>query len=156
VRLEKLTNDLLKFVRTGELQRAPTDPAALVREAAASVPGEVVVDTGAAPGVWSLDPGRMREVVVNLVDNAIAAGPPVHATVRASGGRLVIEVADRGPGIPEEDRERIFEPFFTGKTQGTGLGLAVVRRVIEQHGGTIAVLANPGGGALFRAEIPEG
>jgi two-component system sensor histidine kinase HydH len=156
VRLEKLTNDLLKFVRTGELRRAPTDPAALVREAAESIAGEVVVDTGAAPGVWSLDPGRMREVIVNLVDNAVAAGPPVRATVRASAGRLVIEVADRGPGVTEEDRERIFEPFFTGKTQGTGLGLAVVRRVIEQHGGTIAVLANPGGGALFRAEIPEG
>ena len=160
VRLEQLTNDLLKFVRTGELRRAPTDPAALVREAASSVAGEgqgrVLVDTGAAPAAWSLDPGRMREVIVNLVDNAVAAGTPVHAAVRADRGRLVIEVADRGPGVPEEDRERIFEPFFTGKTQGTGLGLAVVRRVIEQHGGTISVLANPGGGALFRAEIPEG
>jgi two-component system sensor histidine kinase HydH len=156
VRLEQLTNDLLKFVRTGELQRAPIDPAALVREAAASVPGAVEVDTGAAPAAWSLDPGRMREVIVNLVDNAVAAGPPVRAAVRVERGRLVIEVADRGPGVPEEDRERIFEPFFTGKTQGTGLGLAVVRRVIEQHGGTIAVLPNPGGGALFRAEIPEG
>ena len=156
VRLEQLTNDLLRFVRTGELQRAPTDPAALVREAAASIAGEVAVDTGAAPEVWSLDPGRMREVVVNLVDNAVAAGPPVRATVRADKGRLVIEVADQGPGVPEGDRERIFEPFFTGKTQGTGLGLAIVRRVIEQHGGTIAVLPNPGGGALFRAEIPEG
>ena len=174
VRLEQLTNDLLKFVRTGELQRAPTDPAALVREAATSVAATsdgaagdeagaraeaeraVEVDTGAAPAAWSLDPGRMREVIVNLVDNALAAGAPVRAAVRADRGRLVIEVADRGPGVPEEDRERIFEPFFTGKTQGTGLGLAVVRRVIEQHGGTIAVLANPGGGALFRAEIPEG
>jgi two-component system sensor histidine kinase HydH len=156
VRLEQLTNDLLKFVRTGELQRAPTDPSALVREAAASVAAEVAVDTGAAPPVWSLDPGRMREVVVNLVENAVAAGPPVRATVRANAGRLVIEVADQGPGVSDEDRERIFEPFFTGKTQGTGLGLAVVRRVVEQHGGTIAVLANPGGGALFRAEIPEG
>ena len=156
VRLEKLTNDLLKFVRTGELQRAPTDPAALVREAAASVPGEVEIDTGAAPAAWSLDPGRMREVIVNLVDNAVAAGPPVRAAVRADRGRLVIEIADRGPGVAEEDREQIFEPFHTGKTQGTGLGLAVVRRVIEQHGGTIAALPNPGGGALFRAEIPEG
>jgi two-component system, NtrC family, sensor histidine kinase HydH len=156
VRLEKLTNDLLKFVRTGELQRAPSDPGALVREAASSIAGEIEVDTGAAPAAWSLDPGRMREVIVNLIDNAVAAGPPVRAAVRVERGRLVIEVADRGPGVPEEERERIFEPFHTGKTQGTGLGLAVVRRVIEQHGGTIAVLGNPGGGALFRAEIPEG
>jgi two-component system sensor histidine kinase HydH len=169
VRLEKLTNDLLKFVRTGELQRTPTDPAALVREAAASVAANaaakaginaddepIEVDTSAAPAAWSLDPGRMREVIVNLVDNAVAAGLPVRASVRADRGRLVIEVADRGPGVPEEDRERIFEPFFTGKTQGTGLGLAVVRRVVEQHGGTIAVLAGLGGGARFRVEIPEG
>jgi len=177
VRLEQLTNDLLKFVRTGELQRTPTDPAALVREAASSVAATaaakagaaagasddaagaaepIEVDTSAAPAAWSLDPGRMREVIVNLVDNAVAAGAPVRASVRADRGRLVIEVADRGPGVPEEDRERIFEPFFTGKTQGTGLGLAVVRRVIEQHGGTIAVLADPGGGARFRVEIPEG
>lgn len=156
VRLEQLTNDLLKFVRTGELQRVSSDPGAIVREAAASVPGEALVDTAAAPRAWSLDPGRIREVIVNLVDNAVAAGPPARVVVRADRGRLVLEVADQGPGVPEEDRERIFEPFHTGKTQGTGLGLAVVRRVIEQHGGTIAVLANPGGGALFRAEIPEG
>ena len=57
--------------------------------------------------------------------------------------------------MPEDSRNKIFEAFHTGKTQGTGLGLAVVRRVIEQHDGTINVLTNPGGGALFRAEIPE-
>ena len=155
VRLEQLINDLLQFVRTGEIRRAPVDPAALVREAAQSVAGEVTVDTAGAPAQWTLDAGRIRQVIVNLVDNAVAAGPPATASVRARDGKLVIEVADHGPGIPEEDRERIFEPFFTGKTQGTGLGLAVARRVIEQHGGTIAVHTHPGGGALFRAEIPE-
>ena len=74
---------------------------------------------------------------------------------RTEGGRLVIEVADHGPGVPAEDRDKIFEPFFTGKTQGTGLGLAIARRVVELHGGTIAVDDAPGGGALFRVEIPE-
>ena len=93
--------------------------------------------------------------MINLLDNAVAAGPPVTVAVRGGRGRLIVEVADRGPGVPEEDREKIFEPFFTGKTQGTGLGLAIARRVIEQHGGTIGVFDNPGGGALFRAEIPE-
>jgi signal transduction histidine kinase len=67
----------------------------------------------------------------------------------------VIEVADHGPGVPAEDREKIFEPFFTGKTQGTGLGLAIARRVVELHGGTLSVHSSPRGGALFRAEIPE-
>lgn len=155
VRLETLTNDLLKFVRTGEIHRAPTDPAALVREAAQSVPGEVTVDTAMAPASWPLDAGRIREVVVNLVDNAVAAGAPVTAAVRADGKHLVIEVSDHGPGVPEDARETIFEPFHTTKTHGTGLGLAVARRVVESHGGTLSVTSAPSGGALFRAEIPE-
>ena len=155
IRLEQLTNDLLQFVRTGTIQRTPVDPAALVSAAAASVAGDVTVDTAGAPPTWSLDAGRIHQVVINLIDNAVAAGPPVRVTVRAGRGHLILEVADRGPGVAEADRERIFEPFFTGKTQGTGLGLAICRRVVELHGGTIAVHPNPGGGAMFRAEIPE-
>jgi two-component system sensor histidine kinase HydH len=155
VRLEHLTNDLLRFVRTGAIRRERIDPAALVREAATSVPGDITVDAAHAPRLWSLDAARIREVVVNLLDNAVAAGPPVTASVRTDNKHLVIEVGDHGAGVAEENREKIFEAFFTGKTQGTGLGLAVARRVIEQHGGTIVVLANPSGGALFRVEIPE-
>ena len=154
IRLEKLTNDLLRFVRTGAIDREVIDPAALVREAATSVPGDVTVDTDRAPKTWSLDAARIREVVVNLVDNAVAAGPPVVARVTEEQDKLVIEVSDQGKGVADEDREKIFEAFQTTKTQGTGLGLAVARRVIEQHGGTIVALSNPGGGALFRAEIP--
>jgi two-component system, NtrC family, sensor histidine kinase HydH len=112
------------------------------------------VEASNAPARWSLDGGRIREVVINLLDNAVAAGPPVTATLRVGKGSLILEVADHGPGVAEDDRERIFEPFFTGKTQGTGLGLAICRRVVELHGGTIAVYPNPGGGAMFRAEIP--
>ncbi|HMG52970.1 MAG TPA: HAMP domain-containing sensor histidine kinase, partial [Kofleriaceae bacterium] len=145
IRLEQLTNDLLQFVRTGTIQRAAVDPAALVRDAASSVTGEVTIDTERAPAAWSLDAGRFRQVVVNLLDNAVTAGPPVSVAVRRERGRLIIEVADRGPGVAEDDRDKIFEPFFTGKTQGTGLGLAIVRRVVELHHGTIAVYPNPGG-----------
>ena len=155
VRLETLTNDLLQFVRTGSIRRETVDPAVVVRDAAASIKGEVTVDTTRAPRTWSLDASRMREVIINLVDNAVAAGEPVEVVVSTAAGKLVIEVADRGPGIPEEDREKIFEPFFTGKTQGTGLGLAVVRRTIELHGGRVEVLENSGGGARFRTEIPS-
>lgn len=155
VRLEQLTNDLLHFVRTGAIQRADLDPAALVREATGSVPGEVVVVADKAPATWSLDAARIREVIVNLVDNAVAAGPPVEVSLRTEQRKLIIEVSDHGPGVPEEDREKIFEAFFTGKTQGTGLGLAVARRVVELHGGTLTVHSSPHGGALFRAQIPE-
>jgi signal transduction histidine kinase len=95
-------------------------------------------------------------VLVNLVDNAVAAGPPVWLRVFADRGRLVFEVIDRGPGVPAADRDKIFEPFFTGKTRGTGLGLAIAKRMIELHGGTIAVLdSEQPPGARFRIEIPE-
>ena len=152
VRLEQLTQDLLAFVRTGELQRAPASPASLVEPAEG-----IVVDTTAAPATWSLDDGRMRQVVANLVDNAVAAGGPVEVRIASEAGRLVLEVADHGPGVPPEDRDKIFEPFFTKKTRGTGLGLAVARRVVEAHGGTIRVSGREGGehGAVFRVEIPE-
>ena len=155
MRLEQLTNDLLQFVRTGTITRTSADPAKLIRDAAASVAGEIAIDTSQAPPAWPLDEGRIREVVINLIENAVAAGPPIAVTVRRDRDQLILEVADRGPGVAEEDRDKIFEPFFTGKTQGTGLGLAIVRRVVELHHGTIAVYPNPGGGAMFRVEIPQ-
>jgi two-component system sensor histidine kinase HydH len=148
-RLEQLTQDLLAFVRTGELQRAEVDVGELVRAAV----GEAPVELDVQATVWSLDRERMREVVANLVENAVAAGPPVRVSARVERDRLAIEVADRGPGVPDADRERIFEAFVTGKTRGTGLGLAIVRRIVEGHGGTIAVRNE--GGAVFRVEIPR-
>jgi len=173
VRLEKLTQDLLAFVRTGELARAEVEPGALVREVTASFDG-VTFEDDRAPLSWSLDAARMREVLVNLIENAIAAGPPAHVRVAgeggaardsasptgqartAKGGTLVIEVSDRGPGVKPDERDKIFEPFYTGKTRGTGLGLAIAKRVVELHGGTIRVDDAPAGGALFRIEIPHG
>jgi two-component system sensor histidine kinase HydH len=147
VRLEKLVTDLLAFVRTGELNRAPTPPSSLVPEG-------VEVDVADAPATWSLDEARMRQVLANLVENGQAAGGPVKVRIAKERG-LVIEVSDNRPGVPADERDKIFEAFFTKKTRGTGLGLAVARRVVEAHGGTITVGDAPGGGALFRVEIPE-
>jgi signal transduction histidine kinase len=65
-----------------------------------------------------------------------------------------IEISDEGDGIPAEDRPRIFEPFFTRKPEGTGLGLAVVHRIVEAHGGTVTVGAAPGRGTAFRVRLP--
>lgn len=157
-RLEKLTGDLLRFVRTGELRREPADPAALVREVVAQCSRDTApaVHTAEAPTRWSLDADRLREVLANLVENALAAGAPVEVTVRQREGELEIEVADRGPGVQAQDRERIFEPFVTGKTQGTGLGLAVARRIAEAHGGSLTVHERQGGGAIFRLLLPPG
>jgi two-component system sensor histidine kinase HydH len=157
MRLEQLTNDLLQFVRTGAIQRAPVAPADVIRDAAgvaARDPAALTLDIDRAPAAWSLDAGRVRQVLINLIDNALAAGPPVRVRAAVEAGQLVLEVADRGPGIAEADRDKIFEPFHTGKTTGTGLGLAIVRRVVELHHGAIRVLDHEGGGAVFRVELP--
>src|SRR3569623_487007 len=154
VRLEKLIQDLLAFVRTGTIERSAYDPAILARDAASSVQGEVIVEAGPVR-MFQLDGPRIREVLVNLLDNGIAAGPPVRVTVAVAGDRVIYEVADHGPGVPAADRDKIFEPVHTGKTRGTGLGLAIAKRLVERHRGTIAVDDAPGGGARFRIALPE-
>jgi signal transduction histidine kinase len=73
---------------------------------------------------------------------------------KSSGSLKPIAIADTGPGIPEEKRDRIFQPYFTDKRDGTGLGLAIVRQTIEQHHGTITVADTPGGGATFLVRLP--
>ncbi len=156
VRLEKLVNDLLEFARTGGLARTDLDPAALAREIAAAHGARVVVETDRAPARVTLDAERMRQVLANLVENAlqISQGRVVVAVSTHAGG-LRYAVRDEGPGIPEEDLERIFEPFFTSRTQGTGLGLAVARRVVELHGGKLTAANAPGGGAIFTIDLPR-
>jgi two-component system sensor histidine kinase HydH len=155
LRLEALTHDLLDYVRSGQLRRERVDPVALLRESADAVDPAIQLNVSDAPSQWSLDPGRMRQVLVNLLENAVQAGGPVRASLAGSPAGLTFEVRDSGPGVPPEDRERIFEPFFTRRTQGTGLGLSVARRVVELHGGSVTVEAPPGGGALFRVVLPS-
>ncbi len=158
VRLERLTNDLLAFARSGAIERKPVAPADLVI-AAAEVAGRdrVVLSLDAAPTLFALDPARMQQVLINLIDNAIDVTPaPARVEVAAfqQGHELVFTVRDRGPGVPLQDRESIFEAFVTRKIKGTGLGLAIARRIVELHGGRLRVDHAPDGGAVFRAEIP--
>jgi two-component system sensor histidine kinase HydH len=149
-RLEHLSNGLLQFVRTGELHRGDVGIAELARAAAGDTPIELAGDARAA-----VDPGRLQQVLANLIANAAEAGPPVAVRVSAEDGRVIVDVADRGPGVPVAEREKVFEPFFTKKTRGIGLGLAVSRRIVELHGGTLTIHDNPGGGAVFRVAIPR-
>ncbi|HEU5061406.1 MAG TPA: HAMP domain-containing sensor histidine kinase, partial [Kofleriaceae bacterium] len=163
VRLEALTTDLLEFARTGAIRQEQVAPAALLHDAASGLP--VDIDAASAPPVWSLDRERMRQVLVNLLENAAwAAGEAatgerpadrVEARVALESGQLVYTVRDHGPGFPEQDLPRIFEPFFTGRTDGTGLGLAVARRIVELHGGTITARNHPAGGAEMRVALPR-
>ncbi len=151
-RLEALSNDLLDFVRTGQLRRAEVAPAAVLRDAVAGQ--DVTIDDAAAPARWSLDPERMRQVLTNLIENALAAGGPVTARVAQEGQACLFSVTDHGPGIAEADLPHLFEPFFTRRTRGTGLGLAVARQIVERHGGVIAARNQPGGGARFTVTLP--
>lgn len=153
-RLEALTTELLEFARTGAITRTPASIAELCAEVAAALPGKVVVK--AEPhATWRVDRARLVRALSNLVRNGLEAsdGQPVELSARAER-ELVITVCDRGPGVPPAERERIFEPFVTRRTSGTGLGLAVVRQVVELHGGKVVVDDAPGGGARFTVRIP--
>lgn len=157
VRLEHLTNDLLAFARSGEIRIVEADPAALLRDAAAATAGaRIAIDDAGAPRSWPLDADRLRQVLVNVLENAaeISEGA-IEATVGKTGNALRFTVRDHGPGLPPEDLERLFEPFFTKRTRGTGLGLAVCKRLVELHGGTIAARNAAGGGAELVIELPR-
>ena len=100
-----------------------------------------------------VDPESMRRALLNLVVNAIQAAPAQTGVVRAEAaahpGQVVIAITDNGPGVPFDQRHQIFQPFFTTKQKGTGLGLALVDKTISQHHGDIRVEDADGGGARF-------
>lgn len=159
-RLEALTTDLLDFAGSGPLQLEEIDPVELVRQCTAeAAPGAgITVLAPSAPARWPLDALRLQRALANLIRNAAQASPPEappEVTVAAEGGRLVVVVRDHGDGLPAGQEERIFDPFFTTRTTGTGLGLAVAKRIAEMHGGTLSATNAPEGGAVFRLDIPR-
>jgi two-component system, NtrC family, sensor histidine kinase HydH len=157
-RLEALSGDLLDFSRGGPIDRREVDPGAVLRAAAESVdPTRIRFSPDPAPRRSRLDPDRMRQALTNLLLNAIQASPagaPVETAVTRDEGALVFTVRDHGAGIRPEDRERLFEPFYTTRANGTGLGLAVAQRIAQMHGGVITAANEPGGGAVFRIALP--
>lgn len=159
VRLEELTADLLSFIRSKQIERREVDPRQVLESAAEDAGRDrVAIEAVDAPAAWSLDPGLLQQALANLLRNALQASPdgaPAGTEVGVEQGELVFRVRDRGDGVPEADRERIFEPFYTTRTRGTGLGLAVARRIVGLHGGTITAGNHPEGGALFEVRIPR-
>ena len=159
VRLEVLTGHLLDFARSEQVQRQDVRPAEILRDAAISLePQRISLDVDDAPEQWSLDPVRIRQVFVNLLQNALqssAGEATVDVRMWQGGATLELSVRDRGPGIEPGEEEKIFEPFHTKRVRGTGLGLAVARRIVEAHGGSIRAERPGGGGALFRVSIPR-
>jgi two-component system sensor histidine kinase ChvG len=127
---------------------------------APDAPVTFIVD-GEGATAW-IPPGRLEQVVENLLDNAAGFSPPggvVRISIRTEGGEAVLRVSDDGPGIPPEHRDRIFDRFFSfrpGEKKGThaGLGLSIVKAIVESHGGTVVVDAMPAGGAVFEVRLP--
>jgi two-component system sensor histidine kinase HydH len=158
-RLERLTTDLLDFVRSGALRREDADARAMVDDVVAEL-GADRIDVVAVGETahFSLDVPRLRQAVVNVVQNALQASPAdgrVELELTGARSALVIKVRDRGPGIPAGEEKQIFEPFHTRRTKGIGLGLAIARRMVELHGGTIEAGARDGGGAEVTIVIPR-
>ncbi|MCB2180859.1 MAG: hypothetical protein KQH63_02400 [Desulfobulbaceae bacterium] len=100
----------------------------------------------------------MSQVLLNLMLNALDSVPEngtIKVFIEPSDEGCSLNVCDNGPGVTDENKEKIFEPFFTGKEEGTGLGLLISRKIIESYGGEISVFDNPGGGACFRVFLPH-
>ncbi|NOK02543.1 GAF domain-containing protein [Myxococcus xanthus] len=164
-RLNRIVADLLTFARppAPHPYAVPLSPLVedAVRGALAEAPGQVRVELDLADDVPSVtvDERMMRQAFLNLAINAVQAMPQggmLRASVRRATGTPEVEVqfADSGPDISPDVRARIFEPFFTTKAKGTGLGLAVVKRIIESHQGRVALESQPGQGTTFRLYLP--
>jgi signal transduction histidine kinase len=169
-----LVNDLLDVatIEAGrlDLKTEAADLAALVRERLVHLEPlagrkSIAVDFAAGEAPARIDRARFGQVVDNLVSNAIKFSPPgtaVRIRVDADAGVARLAVEDRGPGISEEDRPRLFGKFVkltarpTAGESSTGLGLSIVRKVVDAHGGTIAVESAEGGGARFVVNLPAG
>jgi signal transduction histidine kinase len=158
--LDGLIGELLLASRLDALEglAAPRDVEllALAAEEAAEHGAEV----GGEPVTIRGDPRLLQRLLRNLLQNARrhAGGSAVEVTVRPLDGGARLRVADRGPGVPEAERERIFEPFYrpAGTTQtgeSVGLGLALVRQIAQRHGGTARCLAREGGGTVFEIDL---
>ncbi len=154
-RLEELTSSMLSFVRSGQIRPVQADLSMLWQRVRLVREQGLTLEVDAAPATWHLDPDRILQVLGNLVDNAGQVCEHVTLRCRQAGGALRIDVLDDGPGLPEGDPEDLFQPFRTTRVQGTGLGLAVARRIAEAHGGTLTAANRTGvPGACFTLLLP--
>jgi two-component system nitrogen regulation sensor histidine kinase NtrY len=172
--LKQLVDEFAQFARMPAPKATPTDLNVVLEETLALYAGlftHIVIDSHLAAGLppVRIDAEQIRRVVINLVDNAVEALGGAAAAPRPDGscpsiqlttqldavnGVVRITVSDNGPGIPAEDREKLFLPYYSTKRRGSGLGLAIVRRIIAEHGGAIDVAENVPSGTIFSIELP--
>ena len=164
-RLERLAREFADFGRLPEGPQSEIDLVELLEELGRTgVPDGVRVAVSANGGgereraiiiMGHYDP--LRRAFANLLRNAseaMAGHGAIDVTVTGDASGIAVTIADHGPGIPDDLRQRVFEPYFTTKADGTGLGLALVRQTLEAHRGTVALTATPGGGATFAIVFP--
>lgn len=159
--LRRLVREFSEFARLPEPVKKAGHPAELLRELGKLYGERVVVSTIGEQVVW-FDREEMKRALINLVDNGLAAcesaGRAPRVTLQSSEerGMLVIAIEDHGTGLSEDKRTKIFEPHFTTKTDGMGLGLPIVQGIVFGHGGTIEVESEEGAGTTFRLLLPMG
>ena len=163
-RLEHLSEEYLRVARLPQPRMEAEDVAGLLREIASFVRPEMErascevalsIEEPLPPALF--DEAQIRQALLNLLRNAreaMADGGRIDVSVAAEGMSVVVSVEDRGGGIPDEIRARVFDPFFSTKGEGTGLGLAITRQIIEAHGGTLMCEPREGGGTSFRITLP--
>ncbi|HUX09438.1 MAG TPA: ATP-binding protein [Terriglobia bacterium] len=168
-RLNRLVNDFLAVGRQTPPQLAPCDLRATLEQAVSLVDKQakaqdIQIVSNLPPDLPALqaDAAQLKTCFLNILTNSVQAMPHGGSISIAGrqlpdggeGGRLRLEFRDTGPGIPEKDREKIFAPYFTTKVTGFGLGLAITRKIIEDHGGRVFVARKPVPGAEMVVELP--
>ena len=157
----KIVTDLLDYARTRLAGREKTAVSALVAQSLEKQPPsegvQVTTEIGSDLPTVYVDPGQIEEVLTNLVTNAYQVMPDGgRLTIRAQveGGTVALSVADTGCGISPENMDKLFEPLFTTKTRGIGLGLTISRNLLEANGGSIEVESEVGKGSTFKVRLP--
>ncbi len=163
-RLTQTLDDFLRFTRVEQSRLLPTDINELAAEIAEFIEPELARSSiqlreQYTPGLPRLlaDPKLLKQAILNIILNAQQAMPQggeLFLRTSSAAGQVAIEIIDTGPGIPENTRDKVFDVFFSTKKEGSGLGLAVTRRIVEQHGGTVTFQSEPGKGTDFIIRIP--
>lgn len=164
-RLERIIHDLLDFIRPQKMMRKNMPPDTVVQEAVRKMRPTVEskdvdldLDLRAGDTEVKIHPGEIQQVLQNLVLNAIQAQPDggrIRITSRALEGGVLIQVADEGPGVAKDVADKMFSPFYTTKSAGSGLGLTICAQIIKAHGGVLRGENLSEGGACFSFILPR-
>lgn len=163
-RLDLIITQFLRALRPTKPELVPTDIEALVKETL-SILRQEIQDRSVAVELHSatalprihVDPNQMKQAFFNVIRNAVQAMPGsgnLHVSLSCNDRYLAVVFRDSGSGIPVTDMGRVFEPYFTTKTGGTGLGLMIVQRIVQDHGGLIEIASKPERGTVFTILLP--